>query len=140
MFFRNQYMFMSNMSTSPMVVNSIKYCCLESAFQSFKTTNKTERIKFSKLDGYAARKLGRIVELRADWHQVRLPLMKLLVRLKFKQNPLLIQKLITVQGPISEENTWNDTFWGISRGIGKNHLGIILENERNYYKENNPLK
>ena len=29
-----------------------------------------------------------------------------------------------------EGNTWGDRFWGVSRGIGENHLGKILMEER----------
>ena len=34
----------------------------------------------------------------------------------------------TVDGneELIEENWWNDTFWGVCRGVGKNHLGQIL--------------
>ena len=25
-----------------------------------------------------------------------------------------------------EGNTWNDTYWGVCRGVGENHLGKLL--------------
>ncbi len=30
------------------------------------------------------------------------------------------------EGEIVERNTWNDTFWGVCKGKGENHLGILL--------------
>ena len=50
----------------------------------------------------------------------------LLVILKFTQNPELLKRLKQIKGPISEENTWGDTFWGICEGKGENNLGKIL--------------
>ena len=52
--------------------------------------------------------------------------MEEIVRAKFIQNPSLAEKLIKVEGPIQEDNSWNDIFWGICNGIGENKLGIIL--------------
>lgn len=46
---------------------------------------------------------------------------------KYLQNRYLRNKLInTGDAYLKETNTWNDTFWGISNGIGQNHLGKIL--------------
>jgi predicted NAD-dependent protein-ADP-ribosyltransferase YbiA (DUF1768 family) len=31
-----------------------------------------------------------------------------------------------VEGEIVEENSWGDTFWGVSGGKGRNELGKLL--------------
>ena len=53
--------------------------------------------------------------------------MKQVVSAKFNQNPELAKQLEEVSEPIVEENTWNDTYWGVCRGKGQNHLGLILQ-------------
>ena len=83
--------------------------------------------KFVGIDGFTAKKLGRKVKLRPDWNKIRLSVMKRVVKMKFTQNPELMEKLRKINGPIVEENTWNDTFWGICNGYGANNLGKILE-------------
>lgn len=30
------------------------------------------------------------------------------------------------EGEIVEENSWRDTYWGVCKGVGENHLGKIL--------------
>lgn len=55
--------------------------------------------------------------------------MKRVLHAKFS-NPLLKRKLLQISEPIVEENTWNDTFWGVCNGKGLNILGLMLENEK----------
>lgn len=130
MFFRDQYWFLSNMYpceiriTFPPNKEVYTFKCVESAFQACKCIERIH--EFESLDGFQAKKLGRKVTLRSDWEQVKLLIMRNLVRVKFQQHPDLHQKLKEVSGPIVEENTWGDKYWGICNGIGKNHLGEIL--------------
>ena len=52
--------------------------------------------------------------------------MKSLIREKF-ENPFLRPLLLaTGEKKLTLGNKWNDTFWGVCRGNGKNWLGIIL--------------
>jgi ribA/ribD-fused uncharacterized protein len=67
------------------------------------------------------------VKLRSDWTEIRLEIMEKIVRAKFWQNPHLARKLVaTGDQKLVEGNRWNDTFWGVCRGVGENHLGKIL--------------
>ena len=130
MFFRDEYYFLSNMYpckiqiTFPPSKEIYTFKCVESAFQACKCIERIH--EFANLDGYKAKRLGRKVTLRSDWEQVKLRIMKNLVRVKFLQHPDLRQKLKEVSGPIVEENTWGDKYWGVCNGIGSNHLGEIL--------------
>ncbi len=46
---------------------------------------------------------------------------------KFTRHFDLREKLLaTGDRKLVEGNTWGDTFWGVCRGNGKNHLGKIL--------------
>lgn len=56
-------------------------------------------------------------------------IMEEVVRAKFSQNPQLLEKLIaTGDAELVEGNRWHDQYWGFDliKGIGENHLGIIL--------------
>lgn len=122
--FRNEYSFLSNMYECSIIYKGITYKCVESAFQAQKDLSRVN--EFAKLSGVEAKYLGRKVSLRPDWNEVKVNIMYNIVRNKFKQNPELAQKLKNISGPITEENTWNDTFWGVCNGRGKNILGKIL--------------
>lgn len=128
--FRDEYYFLSNMYpceikiTFPPNKQIYTFKCVESAFQACKCIERIH--EFEGLNGYQAKKLGRKVHLREDWEQVKLLIMKKLVYVKFQQHPDLYHRLINISGPIVEENTWGDKFWGQCNGVGENHLGRIL--------------
>lgn len=128
MFFRDNYDFLSNMYTCTINVpfrgDIFTFSCAESAFQAFKCPERMQ--EFTSIDGFTAKKLGRKVKLREDWEQQKVAIMFTIVKAKFEQNPDLMEKLINVNGIIAEENTWNDTYWGICNGTGLNRLGLIL--------------
>ena len=124
MIMRGEYYFLSNMYPCTIVYEGHQYKSSESAFQAQKDLSRIS--EFEDLDGYAAKKLGRKVNLRKDWESVKLNIMEDILRAKFK-DPILAKKLKEVKEPIVEENTWNDTYWGVCNGKGTNHLGILLE-------------
>ena len=131
MFFRNEYHFLSNMYPCKVeiIINGqiMQFKCAESAFQAQKNPNLASM--FVELNGFEAKKLGRKITITSsDWDEkVRLIAMENVLLAKFSQNPLLKEKLLNVKEPIIEENTWNDTFWGVCNGKGENMLGKILE-------------
>jgi predicted NAD-dependent protein-ADP-ribosyltransferase YbiA (DUF1768 family) len=138
MFFKDDLYFLSNMYPCSITAiysgTQLTFSCVESAFQACKCMARAH--EFVNLDGYQAKKIGRQVPLRNDWNAIRVSIMEMLVKIKFDQNPMLIEKLIQVNGDIVEENTWNDTFWGVCNGIGENHLGKILTKLRDQYRSN----
>lgn len=126
MLFRNNFQFLSNMYPCRVQYKGTEYSCSESAFQAQKCTNSVDKDMFAGFDGKMAKSWGRRVPLRKDWNEVRIPIMEEIVRAKFLQNPELIPQLTSIKGYIQEDNSWNDTFWGICNGVGENHLGKIL--------------
>lgn len=126
--FRNNYFFLSNMYECKIRMDidgkSYTFNCVEAAFQAHKEPAKAHL--FEGINGYEAKKLGRKVNLPADWNTKRIDIMRRCLNLKFAQNPLLYSKLMHTTEDIVEENTWNDTFWGVCNGKGKNMLGKLL--------------
>lgn len=128
--FRGTQAYRSNMFSVGLTVNGLHYENAEACFQSFKCKNKSDRLKFCLLNGSEAKRLGRGVRLRNDWHDIKDEVMYLVVRAKFRQNPFLREELCSSTDEIVEVNTWNDTYWGVCNGQGLNKLGKILERVR----------
>ena len=123
--FRGDYWFLSNFYPCKVTFGGLEFGCVESAFQAMKCANKADREKFVKLTGAEAKKLGRKIKMRSDWNKVKDDVMFALVNEKF-QDPKLMTMLKAVKEPIVENNTWNDTYWGVCNGKGENRLGKIL--------------
>lgn len=126
MLFRNEFYFLSNMFNCTVMYNDCTYRCAESAFQSQKCVDEEEKELFAHMDGFLAKRYGKKVSLRKDWNKVRVPIMEEVVRAKFEQHPELARKLAKIEGVIQEDNSWEDTFWGVCEGKGENNLGKIL--------------
>lgn len=127
--FRDQYFFLSNFYEAPVEYGGLIYQSNEAAFQAQKCLTQEERARFVALSPSKAKSLGRRVQLRPDWEQVKLGIMEDIVRAKFTQNEDLRRLLLdTGSAELEEGNTWNDSFWGVSlrNGQGRNHLGKIL--------------
>jgi len=124
--------FLSNFYPSIIYPNHIKYPTVEHAFQAQKTMDSTARelIRLCETPGRAKR-LGKKVQLRKDWEEVKLNIMLNLLRMKFscQNNELRLKLIETNDAEIIEENYWND--WGICKGIGENNLGKLLMKVRN---------
>ena len=126
--FTGEYRFLSNFYPSPLFIDGMRFPTVEHAFQASKTSNTADRqrIALARSPG-RAKSIGRKVRLRKDWEAVKVGVMKRCVELKFLNDEELADRLLqTGNARLIEGNTWNDTFWGVSGGRGKNHLGRIL--------------
>ena len=133
--FKDKYFFLSNFYEVPVIFDGIKYQNNEAAFQAQKCIDPKERSKFSELNPSEAKKLGRKIELRSDWEDVKVDLMKKIVFAKFTQNPdLTLELLNTKDEELVEGNNWNDKIWGKVNGEGQNLLGKILMEVREYIR------
>jgi ribA/ribD-fused uncharacterized protein len=113
------------------------YPTVEHAFQAAKTLDPTGREMIRRATSpKQAKALGYKVKLRPDWESVKLNVMEQCLREKFKPGTQLSQELLaTGSRELVEGNTWNDTFWGVCRGQGKNHLGRLLMKIRKELEE-----
>jgi ribA/ribD-fused uncharacterized protein len=125
--FRDEYEFLSNFSASEIEYEGMLFPTVEHAFQAAKTLDIAERRKIGELaTAGAAKRLGRRVRLRSDWEQIKVGLMRDLLRLKFSKADLSERLLATGSAELIEGNNWNDTFWGVCKGRGRNMLGQLL--------------
>ena len=129
--FQYKYRFLSNfwpVSNGVTLDDSkVKFPTIEHAYQAAKSGNLLTYHKFSKLRSPGeAKRAGKSLVLRNDWDHIKLQVMYELVKQKFSQEPLKTQLLNTGDVLLIEGNKWNDTFWGVCRGKGMNHLGEIL--------------
>lgn len=125
--FTGDFAFLSNFHPCEIEFEGIKFPTVEHAFQAAKTLSVHDReaIRAAATPGKAKR-LGRKVDLRRDWNNIRVSVMEQLLRIKFS-DPWLRELLdITKGATLVEGNTWNDTFWGVCKGKGDNNLGKLL--------------
>lgn len=127
--FKGKYAWLSNFyPCDNITLHGIKYPSVENAYQAAKTLNSEEREQFETCSSAQAKHLGKKITLREDWdEECRLVTMMFLNFQKYYFNEDLKQKLLdTGEEELVEGNYWNDTFWGVCKGKGKNHLGLIL--------------
>ena len=131
--FRKEYFFLSNFYKCNVTYNGITYNSSEAAFQAQKCPARAR--EFSKLDASDAKAMGRYVTLRRDWESVKDNAMYEIVKAKFTQNETLKERLLaTGDSELVEGNDWNDKYWGVCKGYGKNMLGKILMRVRTELK------
>jgi len=130
------YDFLSNFYPSTVSFEGTLYPTVEHAYQAAKTIDPKIREIIKKANGPGeAKKLGQGIKVREDWFEVRLDVMRKLIREKFS-NPFLTHRLIsTGDSELILGNKWNDKFWGICRGVGENWLGKILMEVREDLKQ-----
>lgn len=149
--FEGKYRWLSNFYHCDVTYDGQTYKSSEAAYQASKTLDKKERDKFENVASGQAKKMGKTLELRPDWEEVKDDIMRDIVTIKFSCNSYLMQKLInTGDAELVEGNWWGDTYWGVCCGEGQNKLGKILmelrsgiiedekmelEDEENYYKD-----
>lgn len=135
--FRGQYYFLSNFYEDELYFiqyDGLFYNNAEAAFQSAKLLDKVQRRQFCNLNASDAKRFGRRVQLRPDWEQVKDNIMYEIIKSKFSIKHLREMLLATGDAILIEGNTWNDTYWGMCRGKGKNMLGKILMRVREELK------
>ena len=125
--FRGEYAFVSNFHRAPFRWCGKDYSTSEHAFQSAKTRDQRqqERIRNARSPAKAKR-LGRRIDLRADWERVKDDVMHSILQARFDVPELRDALLATGDAELVEGNTWGDTYWGRVDGRGRNQLGRTL--------------
>ncbi len=133
--FQGKNRFLSNFYISKMVCFTshnplaVPYDSAEHYYQAFKAKTLEDHMKIiSMRTPGKAKRMGSKIELRHDWEDVKIEIMKKALKLKFADNKLRTLLLNTKDCKLIEGNNWGDTYWGVDlkTGKGKNMLGILL--------------
>ena len=126
--FNGVYRFLSNFYASPVMYEGREYPTAEHAFQAAKAEIDADHDYVASAPTPAeAKRRGKQITLRLDWDAVRLEVMEQILRCKFAPGTALANSLDkTGEVLLIEGNYWGDTFWGVCRSVGTNHLGKIL--------------
>jgi ribA/ribD-fused uncharacterized protein len=90
------------------------YPTLEHAYQAAKTDNYQHRLRIaSTASPGAAKRLGRQVKCREQWDDMKVDVVRDLLRLKFSNVRLRQRLTSTGDAQLIEGNNWHDTFWGV---------------------------
>lgn len=132
--FFGKYRWLSNFFESPIVYDSMIFSSVEAAFQAAKTTDKIKRLSFcGNISPSQAKGMGRQLDLRPDWEEIKSQVMLDCLRSKFAAGTPLAEKLLdTGAERLVEGNFWHDNIWGdckcdrCANIKGKNLLGKLL--------------
>lgn len=135
--FKDDYEFLSNFYPCKITIAGYTFPSVENAYQAMKCANLSDYGQFVNIGPAEAKKLGRKVQLRSDWEQIKYNVMRQLLDLKFQDKVLLKMLQGTASESIIEGNYWHDNYWGMCQcdkcksKIKYNHLGELLQRKRN---------
>lgn len=136
--FQGKYRWLSNFWLVKIIVDFEGYKAVvgsvEHAYQASKALFKEDFLRICYVDTPGqAKRMGREVITKPDFHVNKLKIMKFLLIQKFSESELRKKLVDTGSAELVEENKWGDRFWGVCKGIGKdaipfgeNHLGKLL--------------
>ena len=125
--FDGEFAFLSNFYPCTVRDGKLTFPSTAHYFQAMKTLDMVERIYNSRAATPGeSKKMGRSVKLRPDWEEVKLSVMETALRQKFADPELAAMLTATGDEELVEGNWWNDTYWGVCRGVGENNLGKLL--------------
>ena len=135
--FNDEHRFLSNFWPAEVELDGDIYTSVEHAYQAAKTLDRVGRIVIQRASSAGvAKKLGQTLPLRPNWDTMKFDIMTMLVFDKFRHHSSLRKQLLaTGERELIEGNHWGDTYWGVCRGKGTNHLGNILMAVRKHVKE-----
>jgi len=129
LFYENEFYVFSNFSSFVIEWKGKLYMTSEQAYHSekFEDENLKEQIRNAR----SAHEALKITEAnkdkyRNDWDEIKLKVMKEILRTKVEQHPYVKKKLIESEDKELIEDSWRDSYWGWgSNKDGKNHLGKL---------------
>lgn len=129
-FYEQDYYVLSNFSAFTLEWKGIRFDTSEAAYHWEKFPHQPElqrQIQFAPSAHEAFKIAERHKELnRWDWQQIRVPLMKELLRAKVAQHEYVKVKLYATGDRELVEDSWRDSFWGWGEDTkGENTLGKL---------------
>ena len=129
LFYEDDYYLLSNFSAHQVKYQGQIYPTVEHAYQAQKLTEEVlkKEVRQAASPALAKETAYRYKgKWRSDWHEVKVEVMKAIVRAKLEQHEEVKQALKKTGTAEIKENSPVDYFWGIGRdGSGKNEMGKI---------------
>lgn len=100
--FKDDYKFLSNFYPCKITIAGYTFPSVENAYQAMKCANLSDYSQFVNIGPAEAKKLGRKVQLRSDWEQIKYNVMRQLLDLKFQDKVLLRMLQDTAQNLLSK--------------------------------------
>ena len=131
--FKDDYRFLSNFHIQELKdENGVLWPTSEHWYQAekFVESELREKIRLCATPK-ESRYLGRRFTMRPDFDDIKLEVMRKILKVKFANGTELANKLIaTGEAYLEETNWWKDSFWGVCKGVGQNNLGKLLMERR----------
>lgn len=132
--FSGKYYWLSNFADSPVIYEGMTFPSVEAAFQAAKTTDRAKRLAFcGKVRPNQAKAMGRQLDLRPDWEEIKSQVMLDCLRSKFASGTVFADLLMATGNEyLKEGNVWHDNTWGdckcerCANIQGENRLGKLL--------------
>jgi len=134
-FFKGDYEKFSNFYPVIIRYEDIEFPSVEHAYVAAKSLDKMFRYRISQIpadQAGRAKREGRKIKLRKNWHLLRYPFMRIFLIQKFALPEFGDLLLSTRNAYIEEGNYWHDNYWGNCycdkcKDIeGKNNLGKLI--------------
>jgi ribA/ribD-fused uncharacterized protein len=139
-FYEQEFYVFSNFSSFAIEWKGKLYMTSEHIYQSEKFENELlkEQIRNAR-SADATMRIGMENKdnIRSDWNDVKLKIMKEILRAKVLQHTYVQKKLLESGDKELVENSWKDSFWGWGENKdGKNHLGKLWMEVREEFIKN----
>ena len=129
--FHGENFFLSNFFPQSFVCEGMTWRSAEHAYQAAKAESKEDMlaVKMCATAGQA-KKMGRKIRIRYDWDQIKVDVMRNILKAKFGDAELAVKLVGTGDAELIEGNNWCDKTWGcvLENGEweGRNLLGRLL--------------
>lgn len=140
-FYPREFYPLDNFSSFKVEWNGYLYSSLEEAFQAASFMGSDEEMVELVKKSHSAHEAQKIAyanrdKQRSDWDTKCLEVMEELLRLKVKQNPYVLKKLLETKDYYIVEDSPKDSFWGWGEDRnGENNLGKLWMKIRDEYKK-----
>ena len=137
-FYEHDYYIFSNFSSFAIEWKGKLYMTSECAYHSekFDDIEIKEKIRNLKSSHEAFKFAENNKHLyKSNWNDIKLDIMKDILRSKVEQHPYVLKKLIDSGDKELVENSWRDSYWGWGENRnGENHLGKLWMEIRKEFK------
>lgn len=120
------YGWMSNFAQYGVTIDNIYYPTNEHFYQSQKSLDpKDQEFIRTAPKAYQAKHRGSEIQIRPDWENVKIGIMRVGLLAKINQHLVLRTKLLATGEALLIEDSPSDYYWGIGNGSGQNMMGKL---------------